>query len=136
MARSTPAQNPRGLASSTFRGRRRGSEAFIGLGNLGSSHLHRQEASWIAGRGRSLYQGRGGRRRLFSGQNMRCKLVLFPLLLAAWAAMPAGVALAQYGQGRPGQDSTDQEAASAKKKNDDWNLYQAPLPGKRNSGPC
>lgn len=67
---------------------------------------------------------------------MRRKLVLFPLMLAAWAALPAGAALAQYGQGRPGQDSADQEAAAAKKKNDDWNLYQAPLPGKRNAGPC
>lgn len=67
---------------------------------------------------------------------MRRKLVLFPLLLAAWAAMPASSALAQYGQGRPGQDSQDQEAAQAKKKNDEWNLYQAPLPGKRNAGPC
>jgi hypothetical protein len=67
---------------------------------------------------------------------MHRKSVLFPLLLAAWAALPVTSALAQYGQGRPGQDSADQEAASAKKKNDDWNLYQAPLPGKRNAGPC
>lgn len=67
---------------------------------------------------------------------MRRKLVLFPLMLAAWAALPAGAALAQYGQGRPGQDSADQEAAAAKKKSEDWNLAQAPLPGKRNAGPC
>jgi hypothetical protein len=67
---------------------------------------------------------------------MHRKLALFPLLLAAWAALPASSALAQYGQGRPGQDSQDEEAAKAKKKNDEWNLYQAPLPGKRNAGPC
>ena len=68
---------------------------------------------------------------------MRRSFVVFPLLLAAGIALPAGTALAQYGQGRPGQDSQDQEAAAAaKKKGDDWNLYQAPLPGKRNSGPC
>lgn len=67
---------------------------------------------------------------------MRRKSVLFPLLLAAGIALPASSAFAQYGQGRPGQDSADQEAAAAKKKNDDWNLYQAPLPGKRNAGPC
>lgn len=67
---------------------------------------------------------------------MRRKLVLFSILAAAAASLPASSALAQYGQGRPGQDSQDQEAAAAKKKNDDWNLYQAPLPGKRNAGPC
>jgi hypothetical protein len=67
---------------------------------------------------------------------MRRKFILFPLLLAAWAALPASSALAQYGQGRPGQDSQDQEAAAAKKKSEEWSLSQAPLPGKRNAGPC
>jgi hypothetical protein len=67
---------------------------------------------------------------------MRRNAVLIPLLLAAWVALPASSALAQYGQGRPGQDSQDEEAAKSKKKNDEWNLYQAPLPGKRNAGPC
>jgi hypothetical protein len=68
---------------------------------------------------------------------MRRKPVLFSLLLAAWACLPAGSALAQYGRpGGPGQDQSDQDAAKAKKKNDEWNLYQAPLPGKRNAGPC
>jgi hypothetical protein len=78
---------------------------------------------------------------------MRRKLVLFPLMLAAWAALPVGAALAQYGQGGPGMGGpggpggthggqAEDDAATAKKKADDWTLSQAPLPGKRNAGPC
>ena len=78
----------------------------------------------------------GDVRRLFSGLIMRRNFVLLSILAAAATSLPASSALAQYGQGRPGQDSQDQEAAAAKKKNDDWNLYQAPLTGKRGLAPC
>lgn len=70
-------------------------------------------------------------------------------MIAAWATLPVGAALAQYGQGGPGgggmgpsggpggtHGGVDPEVEAAKKKNDEWNLAQAPLPGKRNAGPC
>jgi hypothetical protein len=59
---------------------------------------------------------------------MRRKHFLISGLIAACALAPAVAAYAQQGG--------DDEAAKKAKSKEEWNLRQAPLPGKRNAGPC
>ncbi len=67
---------------------------------------------------------------------MRRTLALLSALTLAWTVVPVVHALAQDdGGGGGGQDSGD-DAAKKKKQKDEWELRQAPLPGKRNAGPC
>ena len=62
---------------------------------------------------------------------MRRTLVLLFALLVAWTVAPVAKVHAQAG----GQDSDD-SGKSKKDRDAEWNLRQAPLPGKRNAGPC
>jgi hypothetical protein len=54
------------------------------------------------------------------------------VLTAAWTVVPLATAFAQEGGG--GED--EQSDADKKKKKDEWELKQAPLPGRKNAGPC
>ncbi|MFC3068610.1 Tat pathway signal sequence domain protein [Phenylobacterium soli] len=61
------------------------------------------------------------------------------LLLVSIAAVMAATPVLSYAQGRPGrggQDQADQDAAKKKKRDQEWNDRQAPLPQLRNAGPC
>ena len=61
---------------------------------------------------------------------MRRNLLMLIVLLTAWTVVPVATALAQSA---PSDDQSDQDK---KKKKDEWELRQAPLPGKKNAGPC
>jgi hypothetical protein len=63
---------------------------------------------------------------------MRRTLLMLIVLTTAWTVVPVASALAQAGGG--GDD--EQKEADAKKKKEEWELKQAPLPGKKNAGPC
>jgi len=66
---------------------------------------------------------------------MRRTLPLLFALIAAWTIVPVASALAQSrGGGDGGKD--EEEQAQKKKRDSEWELRQAPLPGKRNGGPC
>ena len=58
---------------------------------------------------------------------MRRALLILPFLVAAWTVVPAAHAIAQ--------DKGDQSEADKKKK-EEWNLRQLPLPSLKNAGPC
>ena len=62
---------------------------------------------------------------------MRRTLFMLFVLVTAWTVVPVASALAQAGGGD--QDESD---ADKKKKKDEWELKQAPLPGRKNAGPC
>jgi hypothetical protein len=72
------------------------------------------------------------------------RLIAASIMIAAWFAIPAGPALAQYGGGGPGGGGghgggkdPDADAAAQKKKDDEWNTtMNLALPGKKNAGPC
>ena len=64
---------------------------------------------------------------------MRRTLFMLFVLVTAWTVVPVASALAQAGGGEQGDDQSD---ADKKKKKDEWELKQAPLPGKKNAGPC
>ena len=71
---------------------------------------------------------------------MRRTAVLLCALIGAWTILPAAIAHAQLdgpggggGGGGGGQDDADAKKAKQKAE---WELRQAPLPGKRNAGPC
>jgi hypothetical protein len=59
---------------------------------------------------------------------MRRALLILPFLVAAWTVVPVVHALAQ--------SNDDQSDADKKKKKDEWELRQAPLPQQKNAGPC
>ncbi len=59
---------------------------------------------------------------------MRRTFMMLILVMTAWTVVPAVNAFAQQ------QD--DQSDADKKQKKDEWSLRQAPLPGKKNAGPC
>jgi hypothetical protein len=63
---------------------------------------------------------------------MRRTFLMLIVLLTAWTVLPVASALAQSGGG---DDQEDQEAKKQKSK-EEWELKQAPLPGKKNAGPC
>ena len=71
---------------------------------------------------------------------MRRTLVLLILLTTAWTAVPLASALAQGrgrgGGGGGGGGDDEQKEAQKKKRDAEWELRQAPLPGKRNAGAC
>ncbi len=70
---------------------------------------------------------------------MRRTLLLLITLLTAWTVVPAFPAYAQGrggGAGQGGGEGDDQDADKKKKRNAEWELRQAPLPGKRNAGDC
>jgi hypothetical protein len=60
----------------------------------------------------------------------RTLLILFTLAMVttAWSVLPVARALAQQGGG--------DDDADKKKKKDEWELKQAPLPTRKNLGPC
>jgi hypothetical protein len=62
---------------------------------------------------------------------MRRPLLAALILACAWTAIPMGAAMAQQQK-----DDPEAEAASKKKKADEWGDKQAPLPALRNAGPC
>jgi len=62
---------------------------------------------------------------------MRRPFLAALILACAWTAIPMGAAMAQQGK-----DDPEAEAASKKKKDDEWGDKQAPLPALRNAGPC
>ena len=62
---------------------------------------------------------------------MRRPVLAAFVLAAAWTAIPMSAALAQQSK-----DDPEAEAASKKKKEDEWGDKQAPLPQLRNAGPC
>ena len=64
---------------------------------------------------------------------MRRTLLMLIFLSTAWTMVPVASALAQGGGGGGGDDQSDQDK---QKKKDEWELKQAPLPGKKNGGPC
>ncbi len=59
---------------------------------------------------------------------MRRALLILPFLVAAWTVVPAVQAIAQ--------DKEDQSDADKKKKKEEWDLRQLPLPSLKNAGPC
>ena len=63
---------------------------------------------------------------------MRRSLLMLIVLFTAWTVVPVASALAQS---RGGDDQEEQEAKKKKSK-EEWELKQAPLPGKKNAGPC
>ncbi len=70
---------------------------------------------------------------------MRRIYLILIVLLASWAVLPVASALAQQGGrgGGGGGGGDDQEQADKKKKRDsEWELRQAPLPGRKNAGDC
>ncbi len=66
---------------------------------------------------------------------MRRIILMLIVLFAAWTVVPVMHAFAQIGGGGGGGDQDDQ-AEKKKKRDSEWELRQAPLPGKRNAGPC
>ncbi|HEX4182098.1 MAG TPA: Tat pathway signal sequence domain protein, partial [Caulobacteraceae bacterium] len=72
------------------------------------------------------------------------RLLAASIMIAAWFAIPAGPALAQYGGGgggggggHGGGKDPDADEAAKKKKDDEWNTTaNLALPGKKNAGPC
>ena len=59
---------------------------------------------------------------------MRRALLLLSVLVTAWTVVPVIHAFAQ--------SSGDQSDADKKKKKEEWDLRQAPLPQQKNAGPC
>jgi hypothetical protein len=66
---------------------------------------------------------------------MRRTFLMLIVLLTAWTVLPAATAFAQ-GRGGGGRPDPEEEAAKKQKSKEEWELRQAPLPGKRNAGPC
>ena len=62
---------------------------------------------------------------------MRRTLLMLSVLGLAWTVCPVVSAVAQSSGGEDEQSDADK-----KKKKDEWELKQAPLPGKKNAGPC
>lgn len=60
---------------------------------------------------------------------MRRTLLMLSVLVTAWTMVPVIHAFAQQG----GEDQSD---ADKKKKKEEWDLKQAPLPQLKNAGPC
>jgi len=71
---------------------------------------------------------------------MRRTFLMLIVLMTAWTVVPVTKALAQGRGGGPGGGAgggADQDDSDKKRKSkDEWELRQAPLPGKRNAGPC
>lgn len=61
---------------------------------------------------------------------MRRSLLLLLVFLLACTAAPFLVTIAAHAQ------SDEESDADKKKKKDEWSLKQAPLPGRKNAGPC
>ncbi len=64
---------------------------------------------------------------------MRRSLLMLIVLLTAWTVLPTASAFAQ---GRGGKPDPEEEDAKKRKSKEEWELRQAPLPGKHNAGPC
>jgi hypothetical protein len=62
---------------------------------------------------------------------MRRTLLMLIVLLTAWTMVPVVKAVAQSSG-----DDQDQSDQDKKKKKEEWELKQAPLPGRKNAGPC
>lgn len=60
---------------------------------------------------------------------MRRTLLLLSVLVTAWTMVPVIHAFAQ-------SQGDDQSDADKKKKKEEWDLKQAPLPQQKNAGPC
>ena len=67
---------------------------------------------------------------------MRRTFLMLIILMTAWTVCPVVSALAQGRGGGGGGGGDEQDDQDKKKKKDEWELKQAPLPGKRNAGPC
>ena len=69
---------------------------------------------------------------------MRRSLLLLFIALTAWTVVPVASAVAQQrGRGGSGGGQEDDGSGDKKKKRDaEWELRQAPLPGRRNAGDC
>ena len=66
---------------------------------------------------------------------MRRTFLMLIVLLTAWTVMPVASAVAQ-GRGSGSRPDPEEEDAKKRKSKEEWELRQAPLPGKRNAGPC
>jgi hypothetical protein len=61
---------------------------------------------------------------------MRRTLLMLIVLTSAWTVVPVASALAQS------SPSEEEDSDKKRKSKEEWELRQAPLPGKRNAGPC
>src|SRR3989338_4500728 len=130
MARSTPAQKPRGLASSSEIGRRIGVWAFMArklvvpaAGRQESASLRRHAYAFIR-----LHDAEGA---------LWLRLALSSLHRTFHA--PHLHARPQRPDGRfdrRDQGGDDDQAAKKKKRDEEWNQPKAPLQQLRNAGPC
>jgi hypothetical protein len=67
---------------------------------------------------------------------MRRTLLMLFVLLTAWTVVPVASAIAQSRGGGGGGGDDEDSDAKKKKSKEEWELRQAPLPGKKNAGPC